>query len=205
MLPTLKNITTSDQKGFPGENNNENYNLVLESLNMVSGSTKTVYLTTTASTSNHSNSEPKKRKVTFLKKQAFALNHIENQQRALKSQELGIYAVDFIFCNKKQIIAPKQKGGGQPVERPCQITEHSNTIMCLVMTIGNISIELQQTVYISSYKQQLLDYKQSVTPGNRYGNPLSVDSIQDTFTDYQGLITRLRDTKYSKLEHYVLL
>ncbi|PVU93738.1 hypothetical protein BB561_003071 [Smittium simulii] len=28
------------------------------------------------------------------------------------------------------IIAPKEKRGGQPVERPCQIAEHSNPIMC---------------------------------------------------------------------------
>ncbi|PVU86736.1 hypothetical protein BB561_006577, partial [Smittium simulii] len=85
--------------GTPGENNTDHYIPVLESLNMVSGSTKTVYLTTTASTSNHSNSEPNKRKVTLLKKQAFALNHIEDQQRALKSQELGNFALDFIVCN----------------------------------------------------------------------------------------------------------
>ncbi|PVU97958.1 hypothetical protein BB561_000180 [Smittium simulii] len=60
LFPTLEPDNTSDQKGTPGENNTENYNLVLENCNMVHSSTGTIYPTPTASTSNHNQQTPSK-------------------------------------------------------------------------------------------------------------------------------------------------
>ncbi|PVU89679.1 hypothetical protein BB561_005209 [Smittium simulii] len=76
LLSTLGPNNTSDQKCTPRENNTENYNPVLEDCDMVSKPTETIYSTTTASTSNHSDSNPKKWKITLHKKQALALGGI---------------------------------------------------------------------------------------------------------------------------------
>ncbi|PVU89268.1 hypothetical protein BB561_005458 [Smittium simulii] len=72
LLPTFEPDNTSDQKSTPGENNAENYSLVLA----------------------------KKRKFTLIEKQALALNCMEDQRRAFKNQGLENYAVDFIVYNK---------------------------------------------------------------------------------------------------------
>ncbi|PVU97922.1 hypothetical protein BB561_000170 [Smittium simulii] len=74
ILPTLEPDNTSDQKDTPGENNTDNYKIVLEDCNIAPGPTGTVYSTKTASTSNHSDSGPKKQKVILHKKQALELN-----------------------------------------------------------------------------------------------------------------------------------
>ncbi|PVU87336.1 hypothetical protein BB561_006376 [Smittium simulii] len=103
LLFTLEPDNTSNQKSTPGENNTINYNPVLEDCNMVPTPTGTIYQSTIASTSNRSNSRPKKRKVTLHEKQALALDGMENQRRALKNQGLGDYAVDFIVCNERRI------------------------------------------------------------------------------------------------------
>ncbi|PVU92061.1 hypothetical protein BB561_004063 [Smittium simulii] len=74
LLLTLEPENTSGQKGTPEENNTDNFILVLKDLNLVFGPTGTIYPTTIASTSNHSNSGPKKRKVTLHKKQSISFD-----------------------------------------------------------------------------------------------------------------------------------
>ncbi|PVU95852.1 hypothetical protein BB561_001552 [Smittium simulii] len=54
------------------------HNTVLKNGNMVSGPTGTVYTTNTASISNHSNSGPKKRKVTLHEKQELVLDGMKD-------------------------------------------------------------------------------------------------------------------------------
>ncbi|PVU91173.1 hypothetical protein BB561_004538 [Smittium simulii] len=71
------------------------------------------------------------------------------------------------------IIAPKEKRGGQPVERICQIAEHSNPIICLVMAYRKYESRVATTSCIT---------------------PLSVGSITRHTHGLSGLMAHFKNT-----------
>ncbi|OMJ14601.1 hypothetical protein AYI69_g8526 [Smittium culicis] len=154
LLPTLESDSPGSSEGPPRASHNDTSDSNVEIRNLVPRPDVAISLTTTSSSSNNCRARSENRKVTALGKQELELDGLEDQRCFLKTQDLGTYSIDFIVSNKRsvrrfiethridkkrsridqgalilEIIAPKEKRGGRPIEKPFQTNPHSDIIL----------------------------------------------------------------------------
>ncbi|PVU93100.1 hypothetical protein BB561_003468 [Smittium simulii] len=97
------------------------------------------------------------------------------------------------------IITLKEKRRGQPVERPCQIAEHSKPIMCPVMAYREYKYRVATTPCINPHiNNSSWMVNRLLHQVNRHKKPLSMISITRYTHNLLDLITRPKDTPIPK-------
>ncbi|PVU97491.1 hypothetical protein BB561_000525 [Smittium simulii] len=146
--------TTNQKLNQPGNlkttQREDNYDTVYSNVeigNMVSGSSVSLSVSTAITSCNNSYFKPQNRKFFAIKQQTLEIKGLEGRRRFLKTQGLmvsgflraiNIYRIDGAWSQINQgllylkIVAPKEKRGSRPVEKPRQINSHTNPILCPV-------------------------------------------------------------------------
>ncbi|PVU91005.1 hypothetical protein BB561_004608 [Smittium simulii] len=97
------------------------------------------------------------------------------------------------------IVAPKEKRGGRPVEKPCQINPHTDPILCPVLTYTvykeKVAHNLCPTPHVNN---SMWTVNRLIRFFNDRERPLSVDSITRYINSISGLIQQDQDMPISK-------
>ncbi|PVU87371.1 hypothetical protein BB561_006371 [Smittium simulii] len=97
------------------------------------------------------------------------------------------------------IVAPKEKKGSQPVERPCQIMEHTNPIICSVKVYTEYKLRVTFTFCPTPHiNNDLLIVNRLLRQLNNHSKPLTVDSIARYIHKLLMLIARPDNTSVPK-------
>ncbi|PVU89191.1 hypothetical protein BB561_005498 [Smittium simulii] len=97
------------------------------------------------------------------------------------------------------IVAPKEKRGGQHIERPCQIMEHTNPSICPVKVYTEYKLRVAFTFCPTPHiNNDLLIVNRLLRQLNNYSKPLAVDSITRYIQKLLILIARPDNTSVPK-------
>ncbi|PVU91406.1 hypothetical protein BB561_004407 [Smittium simulii] len=97
------------------------------------------------------------------------------------------------------IVAPKEKRGGQPIERPCQIMEHTNPSICPVKVYTEYKLRVAFTLCPTPHiNNDSLIVNRLLQQLNNYSKPLAVDSITRYIQKLSILIARPDNTSVPK-------
>ncbi|OLY77712.1 hypothetical protein AYI68_g8254 [Smittium mucronatum] len=99
-LPSMESNPTNDPEGAPGASNNYAGNSAMEDSDLVPRSAESIGQSAIITTSDNSNTRPKKQKITEVEEQALVPDSMENQRRILQAQGLADTAIDLIVSNQ---------------------------------------------------------------------------------------------------------
>ncbi|OMJ12369.1 hypothetical protein AYI70_g9169, partial [Smittium culicis] len=100
---------------------------------------------------------------------------------------------------KLVIVAPKEKRNGKPIERPCEINEHSDPILCPVLAYALYKKKVAYGLCPTPHANNSTIMVNMLFRHNKdHSRPLSVDSITRHIYNLSGLIVRPPNTPIPK-------